>query len=110
MAMSGVMKSATKAVTTAPNAAPMTTPTARSTTLPRSMNSLKSLSIGALLCSAELGHELVHVEVVTPRRDLSVGDLEHAHHGKRDRLCCRLEDIDALGQHDVAVRDDVAHL
>ena len=42
-AMSGVRMSATKAVTTAPNAAPMTTATARSTTLPRRMKSLEAL-------------------------------------------------------------------
>ena len=36
---------ATRAVTTAPNAAPMTMPTARSTTLPRSRNALKSLAM-----------------------------------------------------------------
>src|SRR5207237_5695398 len=34
----------TSAVTTAPNAAPITTATARSTTLPRSRNALKSFS------------------------------------------------------------------
>src|SRR2546430_14769092 len=44
-AMSGVRRSLTSAVTTAPNAAPMTTATARSTTLPRRMNSLKPLNI-----------------------------------------------------------------
>src|SRR3712207_6032597 len=43
--MSGVTKSATNAVTTAPNAAPMTTATARSTTFPRSTKSRNSLSI-----------------------------------------------------------------
>ena len=44
-AMSGVIRSLTKAVTSAPKAAPMTTATARSTTLPRKMNSLKPLSM-----------------------------------------------------------------
>ena len=47
--MSGVMKSFTNAVTTAVKAAPMTTATARSTTLPRRMNFLKSLSTAPLL-------------------------------------------------------------
>src|SRR3712207_873711 len=47
--MSGVMKEDTKAVTTAPNAAPMTTATASSTTLPRSTKSRNSLS--TWLCS-----------------------------------------------------------
>src|ERR1700687_2555326 len=45
-AMSGVSKSLVKAVTTDPKAAPMTTPTARSTTLPRRMNCLNPLSMG----------------------------------------------------------------
>src|SRR3954463_14936033 len=39
--MSGVRKSLTSELTTAVNAAPMTTPIARSTTLPRRMNFLK---------------------------------------------------------------------
>src|SRR5258708_37306068 len=39
--MSGVIRSLTSAVTTAPKAAPMTTATARSRTLPRNRNSLK---------------------------------------------------------------------
>src|SRR5436309_3553125 len=46
-AMIGVIRSATKAVTTAPNATPITMPTARSTTLPRSRNALNSFTIGA---------------------------------------------------------------
>src|SRR5277367_3427640 len=41
----GVSRSFTSAVTTAPNAAPMTMPTARSTTFPRSRNALKSFAI-----------------------------------------------------------------
>ena len=48
-AISGVMKSATNAAITAVNAAPMTTATARSTTLPRSTNFLKSLEHPAVL-------------------------------------------------------------
>src|SRR5689334_14402262 len=50
-AMIGVRMSATNAVTTAPNAAPITTATARSTTLPRMMNSRKPLSTRPLLYS-----------------------------------------------------------
>src|SRR5256885_14892153 len=45
--MSGVSRSLTSAVTTVPNAAPTTTATARSTTFPRTMNSLKPLSISS---------------------------------------------------------------
>lgn len=44
-AISGVMKSLTSAVIILPNAAPITTATARSTTLPRRINFLKSFSI-----------------------------------------------------------------
>src|ERR1700726_3983912 len=40
-AMIGLIMSLTRAVTIVPNAAPMTTPTARSTTLPRKINCLK---------------------------------------------------------------------
>src|SRR5882762_8460771 len=40
-AMMGLMMSLTSAVMIVPNAAPMTTPTARSTTLPRKINCLK---------------------------------------------------------------------
>ena len=43
--MIGVMMPLTIEVTTAPNAAPITTATARSTTLPRMMNALNSLSM-----------------------------------------------------------------
>src|SRR3989339_1266080 len=43
--ISGVRISATRDETIVPKAAPMTTPTARSTTLPRSKNCLNSLSI-----------------------------------------------------------------
>ena len=39
--ISGVIRSATSEVTTAPKAAPMTTATASSTTFPREMKSLK---------------------------------------------------------------------
>src|SRR5205807_825158 len=44
-AMSGVSKSVVSAVTTPPKAAPITTPTAISTTFPRRMNFLNPLSI-----------------------------------------------------------------
>ncbi len=40
-AIRGVRRSLVRAVTTDPNAAPITTPTARSTTLPRKINCLK---------------------------------------------------------------------
>ena len=44
-AISGVKMLVTSEVTTAVNAAPMTTATARSTTLPRRMNSLNSVTM-----------------------------------------------------------------
>src|SRR5579864_196948 len=47
-AINGVSKSFTSAVTMAPKAPPMTTATARSTTLPRNRNSLKPFSIDSL--------------------------------------------------------------
>src|SRR3954447_19169583 len=43
--MIGMMMSSTSEVTMAPNATPMTTPTARSTTLPRRANFLNSSNI-----------------------------------------------------------------
>src|SRR5271157_2861235 len=48
-AITGVSRSFTKALTTAPNAAPITTPTARSTTLPRRTNSRNPLNMSASL-------------------------------------------------------------
>jgi len=45
MPRNGVMTSATSELTIPPNAPPMMTPTARSTTLPRAMKSLKPLII-----------------------------------------------------------------
>src|SRR4051794_4897098 len=44
----GVMKSLVNAVTRAPNAAPMSTATARSTTLPRRMNARKPFTASPL--------------------------------------------------------------
>src|SRR5947209_2941014 len=46
-AISGVTMLVTNEVTTAPNAAPITTATARSITLPRKMNCLNPVSIGS---------------------------------------------------------------
>src|ERR1700730_10964505 len=48
-AMMGLIMSLTRAVMIVPNAAPMTTPTARSTTLPRKTNCLKPDNIWASL-------------------------------------------------------------
>src|SRR6201995_3256478 len=87
-AMIGVMMSATSAVTTAPNAPPMTTATARSTTLPRMMNSLKPLSMenpnsldGRALFRGSLG------QVVDDQHQLSGRGPRY-----RDRLCATADD------------------
>src|SRR4051812_6411648 len=53
-AISGVKRSLTNDVTTAPNAAPITTATARSTTLPRNRNCLKPFMIASMLRSSLL--------------------------------------------------------
>ena len=49
----GMMTLSTSVVTILPNAAPMITPTARSMTLPREMNSRKLLQHGASWCGSE---------------------------------------------------------
>jgi hypothetical protein len=49
--MIGMMISATREVTIAPNATPMMTPTARSITLPRIANFLNSSNIALSVCS-----------------------------------------------------------
>src|SRR5205809_7182227 len=51
----GMMRSLTSEETILPNAAPMITPTARSTTLPRMANSLNSFSTVFLLCFFDAG-------------------------------------------------------
>jgi hypothetical protein len=48
--MIGLRNAPVNAVMTAVNAAPMTIPTARSTTLPRMMKSLKPLSMSTPVC------------------------------------------------------------
>src|SRR3954469_16412422 len=64
-AISGVTKRATKAVTTAPNAAPMTTATARSMTLPRRMKSRNSLII--MLAVSMAADKTLHCLVEVPK-------------------------------------------
>src|ERR1700674_3520869 len=76
-AMSGVIRSLTTAVTTAPNAPPMITATARSRTFPRNTNCLKPLSIARLLrtqCIGRHGPLRRSVGLVgrEERRDLTV--------------------------------------
>src|SRR5258708_12768308 len=55
--MIGMMMSPTSEVTMPPNAAPMMTPTARSTTLPFIANSRNSLSICSPFCSTSIAVE-----------------------------------------------------
>src|SRR6187399_3064069 len=64
--MIGMIRSATSELTIAPNAAPMITPTARSTTLPRIANFLNSSSIVTLRSEkfrASLAGNLIHDKV-----------------------------------------------
>src|SRR5271167_1037174 len=79
----GMTTCATRLVTILPNAAPMITPTARSMTLPRAMNSRNSLSMvtGASAAAANLGFGTDTVNdlaAVEPRAQLLAG-LEERH-------------------------------
>src|SRR6478672_2748153 len=77
-AMSGVSRSFTSAATTAPKAPPITTATARSTTLPRSKNALNPFSIVQLLHSCEKlssrreVQRLTHLDLIRVRQGVSV--------------------------------------
>ena len=51
--------------------------------------------------------ELVHVEIVPPRADLAVADLEGAHDLKLEQLVGELEDVHPLRHHDRAAGCDV---
>src|SRR5204862_4443595 len=91
--MIGMMMSPTSEVTMAPNAAPMTTPTARSTTLPFIANSRNSLSIVHPLSRGVGGSatehrldalERLHVLLQRVQVGLHVAD-------RRAELACRAE-------------------
>ena len=58
----------------------------------------------------QLAHELVEVEVVAPRLDEPALELEGAHDRKADGALRGDEVVHPLGEHDVAVGHDVAHL
>src|ERR671919_2218039 len=75
--MSGMMRSPTTELTTAPNATPRTTPTARSSTFPRSANALNSFSI-ALPFS--LGHASL-LDLTSQRQ--TEPEPPHHHRGER---------------------------
>src|SRR5438128_2533053 len=72
--MGGMRMSLTMEVTILPKAAPMTTPTARSTTLPRMANSLNSLSM-LIAFWKECLNELFFVQKSADRFDSFVGRL-----------------------------------
>src|SRR5262249_24665958 len=78
--MIGMMMSPTSDVTIAPNAAPMMTPTARSTTLPFMANSRNSFSMAAILLAVER------------RKTRPAGSVDQAgmHHGAAHRDTSRL--------------------
>src|SRR3954451_2404251 len=66
-AISGVTNDATNAVTTAPNAAPITTATASSTTLPRRTKSRNSLSMGVILAPSMDASPPLHCLIEIPK-------------------------------------------
>ena len=66
-AISGVMNDATNAVTRAPNAAPMTTATASSTTFPRSTKSRNSLSMGECSHQPWTSPQRLHCMIEIPK-------------------------------------------
>src|SRR3954449_10801271 len=85
-AISGVIRSATIAETTAPNDAPITTATARSTRLPRRMNWRKSFSTGRCLPARPDGS--------ARGRDLRGRAEAVQHFGDRDRPVLALAVLD----------------
>src|SRR6476660_3890625 len=109
-AISGVRMLVTNEVTTAPNAAPITTATARSSTLPRMMNCRKPLNIGVLLycgrsyksstadfMTSDAGTRLrvIYNRRFTPTRFSHTVSFEESVYQLRQQ---KLRDIEALGQ------------
>src|SRR5215475_248543 len=91
--MIGMMTSPTSEVTMAPNAAPMMTPTARSTTLPFMANSRNSLSIGCSLQS--MGREGATCRRMIRKKfcdNRALVDQAGMHHGAAHRHPCLLGD------------------
>src|SRR5215831_10716482 len=80
----GIRTSLTSEVTIPPNAAPMMTPTARSTTLPRMMNVLNSLSMGLSLLACVRFEELQVGRSSRPSRGapLSVSAVRPLYNGR----------------------------
>ena len=64
-------------------------------------------STGSGAALAHPAGELIHVEIVAPGLDLSVGDLEGPHNRQLKRLVRDCEDVDPLGHHDRAIGCDV---
>src|SRR5437660_11688729 len=83
--MSGMMISATRELTIAPNAAPMITPTARSTTLPRIANFLNSSSIGPSPLECQLSRATTSVMKIRLPRAANSVDQTGVHHGFANR-------------------------
>src|ERR1051326_701069 len=96
-AIRGVTRSFTKALTTAPNAAPMTTATARSTTLPRSRNARNPFNESPPPLSRNRQHYLAEllrfVQPLQSRIDVvqRVDAVDHGPHAAVDRLQDGLE-------------------
>src|SRR3974390_2944208 len=84
--MMGMMMSLTSDVTMAPNATPMITPTARSTTFPRSANFLNSSSI-PLIDQSGVDHRLAH---------RGLGLVPQPHHRQPHRLFALAEDAQRI--------------
>ena len=53
------------------------------------------------------GGELVQVEIVAPRVDLAVSDLEDAHDRQLERLAWNLEHVHSLGHHNWTLGHDI---
>src|SRR5581483_11072345 len=90
-AISGVIRSPTKAVTTAPKARPMTTATARSTRFPRRRNALKSFTPGTLEALRIHVHDRAEARAAHGRR----GSREKRGRagGERARMLCLAHEL-----------------
>src|SRR5215475_638044 len=101
----GIKMSLTKDVTMAPKAAPMTTATARSTTLPRIKNALKSFSMGVSSCRPSSLHPVLDLGnggTGTLLVELATGGAAHA--DGPDGLVTRLDGHPAHRVGDVGQR------
>src|SRR5260370_21530857 len=88
----GIITSSTSEDTIFPKAAPIITPTAKSTTLPRMANSLNSLNTGFLLCSFDEGKRQPRADSKTPAV-LSIKGIIVAAQEKERREDCRTREL-----------------